>query len=135
MSEAQVNYRSLCCLGMLMSPDIGRNSHFLKCRIEFYVRLSALKLFSLPRRRPRPVQIFLTDVRKILDPPLPVRSGVSTRRKVYQIHGAIEENKNRNKCWLCRSAKHWPDQCQKLAAMTVDERLMLQKKITHVSAV
>ena len=30
-------YRSLHCLGMLMSPDIGRNSHFLKCRIEFYV--------------------------------------------------------------------------------------------------
>ena len=58
----------------------------------------------------------------------PVRSGVSTRRKVNQINGAIEENKNRNKCWLCRSANHWPDQCQKLAAMTVDERFNVAKE-------
>ena len=58
----------------------------------------------------------------------PVRSGVSTRRKVNQINGAIEENKNRNKCWLCRSANHWPDQCQKLAAMTVNERFNVAKE-------
>ena len=37
-------YRSLHCLGMLMSPDIERNSHFLKCRIEFYVWTISIKI-------------------------------------------------------------------------------------------
>ena len=33
--KRKFKYRSLHCLGMLMSPDIGLNNHFLKCRIEF----------------------------------------------------------------------------------------------------
>ena len=37
-------YHSLHCLGMLMSPDIGQNSHFLKCRIEFYVWTISIKI-------------------------------------------------------------------------------------------
>ena len=62
----------------------------------------------------------------------PVRSGISTRRKVNQVNGAVEEeSKNRNKCWLCKSSNHWPDQCQKLAAMAVDERLKVVRE-NHV---
>ena len=61
----------------------------------------------------------------------PIRSGVSTRRKGNQVNGAIEESKSRNKCWLCKNSNHWPDQCQKLAAMTVDERLKIAKE-NHV---
>ena len=37
-------YRSLHCLGMLMSPDIGRNSHFLKWPIEFYLWPISIKI-------------------------------------------------------------------------------------------
>ncbi|XP_046856139.1 uncharacterized protein LOC124449243 [Xenia sp. Carnegie-2017] len=59
----------------------------------------------------------------------PVRSGTSfTRRKVNHVNGTVtEESKNRFKCWLCKNSNHWPDQCQKLAAMSVDERIKVAK--------
>ena len=51
----------------------------------------------------------------------PVRSGLTNRRKINHLHGEIEGgNKSRNKCWLCNNSSHWPDQCQKLAAMSVE---------------
>ncbi|XP_028413778.1 uncharacterized protein LOC114536622 [Dendronephthya gigantea] len=62
----------------------------------------------------------------------PVRSGATSRRKINHVHGEIDrENKNRNWCWLCNNSSHWPDQCQKLAAMTVEERLKVAKE-NHV---
>ena len=61
-----------------------------------------------------------------------VRSGIPTRRKVNQVNGAIEEErKNRHKCWPCKNSNHWQDQYQKLAEMTVDERLNVTKE-NHV---
>ena len=63
----------------------------------------------------------------------PVRSGgLPTRRKINQVNGNIENaEKNRNKCWLCKNSSHWPDQCQKFATMTFDERLQAAKE-NHV---
>jgi hypothetical protein len=62
----------------------------------------------------------------------PVRSGLTNRRKINHLHGEIEGgNKSRNKCWLCNNSSHWPDQCQKLAAMSVEERLVAAKE-NHV---
>ena len=61
----------------------------------------------------------------------PVRSGgLPTRRKINQVNGNILE-KNRNKRWLCKDSSHWPDQCQKFATMTFDERLQAAKE-NHV---
>ena len=31
------------------------------------------------------------------------------------------------KCWLCKSPTHWPDQCQKFAALNADDRLKAVK--------
>ena len=42
--KRKFKHRSLHCIGMLMSPDIGRNNHFLKCRIEFYVWTISIKI-------------------------------------------------------------------------------------------
>ncbi|CAB4024538.1 Hypothetical predicted protein [Paramuricea clavata] len=62
----------------------------------------------------------------------PVRSGLTNRRKINHLHGEIEGgNKSRNRCWLCNNSSHWPDQCQKLAAMSVEERLVVAKE-NHV---
>ncbi|CAB3997829.1 Hypothetical predicted protein [Paramuricea clavata] len=62
----------------------------------------------------------------------PVRSGLTNRRKINHLHGEIEGgNKSRNKCRLCNNSNHWPDQCQKFAATSVEERLVAAKE-NHV---
>ena len=53
----------------------------------------------------------------------PVRS-VQNRRAVYAAFG--EKNNSRmtkHKCWFCSSSNHWPDQCEKFAAKSLDERI------------
>ena len=39
------------------------------------------------------------------------------------------DSKIRHICWFCNNSNHWPDQCEKFAARTVDERISAAK--TH----
>ena len=32
------------------------------------------------------------------------------------------------KCWLCKNSIHWPDQCPKLAALSIDDQLKMANK-------
>ena len=66
----------------------------------------------------------------------PVRSSAANRRVINSVHGEVQEfGKNRHKCWVCSNSSHLPDQCEKLAAMSVDERMnAVKKKFTLVLA-
>lgn len=71
----------------------------------------------------------------------PLRANVNQRSIHHVIadnyvnQGAATQNGNPNKprfkCWQCKSSTHWPDQCQKLAQLTVEERLATAKR-NHV---
>ena len=58
-----------------------------------------------------------------------LRTGSSTRSVN---HFLKDDSSNGNatwrKCWMCRNSAHWPDQCHKFAALSVDERLKMAKE-------
>ena len=57
----------------------------------------------------------------------PLRTGSSTPRTVLRdVSG--KGNTTWYKCWMCRNSAHWPDQCQKFAALSIDERLKIAKE-------
>ena len=59
-----------------------------------------------------------------------VRSSIPNRRSVNVVYGETDNSgKIRHRCWFCNNSNHWPDQCEKFAANTVDERINAAK--TH----
>ena len=62
----------------------------------------------------------------------PLRTGSSTRSVNHFLKDdGSKGNATWHKCWMCRNSAHWPDQCQKFAALSVDERLKMAKE-NHV---
>lgn len=63
----------------------------------------------------------------------PLRTGTSNSRSVHHVRteGSVRGNSTWHKCWLCHTSAHWPDQCQRFAAMGVDERIKTAKE-NHV---
>ncbi len=60
----------------------------------------------------------------------PVRSGTPNRRSVNVVYGETDSNGEiRHKCWFCSNSNHWPDQCERFAAKSVDDRITAAK--TH----
>lgn len=50
----------------------------------------------------------------------------------FSVHNVNKANDNgnkafHNKCWVCKSPSHWPDQCQKFAALNADDHLKAVK--------
>ena len=62
----------------------------------------------------------------------PVRNGSTNRRNVNIVGSKVDdERRDWHKCWYCSDSSHWPDQCQKLAAMKYDD-LVKATKANHV---
>ena len=65
----------------------------------------------------------------------PLRTGSSSRLVNHFLTDspdAIGKSKPTwHKCWMCRDSAHWPDQCQKFAALSIEERLKIAKE-NHV---
>ena len=62
----------------------------------------------------------------------PLRTASSTRSVNHFLKDdSSKGNATWHKCWMCRNSAHWPDQCQKFAALSVDERLKMAKQ-NHV---
>ena len=62
----------------------------------------------------------------------PLTTGSSTRSvNHFMKDDSGKGNATWHKCWMCRSSAHWPDQCPKFAALSVDERLKMAKE-NHV---
>ena len=55
----------------------------------------------------------------------PLRSSSNSPRKVnrLQAQGDEDTKQTNHRCWLCRNSTHWPDQCPKFAALSIDDRL------------
>ena len=60
----------------------------------------------------------------------PLRTGSSNPRLVNHVRGQDNGKSNAtwHKCWKCQNSSHWPDQCLKFAALSVDERLKTVKE-------
>ena len=63
----------------------------------------------------------------------PLRSSSNSPRKVNHLQAQDDEDtkQTNHRCWLCRNSIHWPDQCPKFAALSVDDRLKKAKE-NHV---
>ena len=52
----------------------------------------------------------------------------ASRRQVNTVYGETDVSvKIRYKCWFCSNLSHWPDQCENVAAKSVDERISAVK--------
>ena len=51
----------------------------------------------------------------------PVRTSSSSNWRTVNHVQVDGENKSIHKCWFCRDSTHWPDQCQKFAALSIDD--------------
>ena len=60
----------------------------------------------------------------------PIRVG-SSHQRVHYVKAVSEPHETRHKCWTCKNSSHWPDQCPKFAALTIDDRLQKAKE-NHV---
>lgn len=56
----------------------------------------------------------------------PIRITGSNRRLVNHLKGN-ENDRVWHKCWMCKNSSHWPDQCPKFAALSVDDRIATAK--------
>lgn len=58
----------------------------------------------------------------------PLRTTSSAHHAVHHLTKTGEDGNKSIRCWLCKSATHWPDQCQQFAALSQDERLKAAKE-------
>lgn len=63
----------------------------------------------------------------------PLRSSTNSPCKVnhLQAQGDKDTKQTNHRCWLCRNSTHWPVQCPKFAALSIDDRLKKAKE-NHV---
>ena len=59
----------------------------------------------------------------------PIRVSSSGRRTVHHFKADGDKNNKLvwHKCWLCQTSAHWPDQCPKFTALTIDDRIATAK--------
>ena len=60
----------------------------------------------------------------------PIRVGPTQRRHINHVR-ADDNNPPRHKCWMCKTSAHWPDQCPKFAALSIEDRIK-SAKANHV---
>ena len=62
----------------------------------------------------------------------PIRVSGSNRKQINHLQGnQNKDNQAWYKCWLLKNSKHWPDQCPKFAALSVDD-CMATAKANHL---
>jgi hypothetical protein len=115
-------------------PSDMNNSHMLSI-IEKKMCASDRKVWSRDlEREKQPATLYrlmswmTVEMKSRMRAIAPVRSGTTNRRHVNIVGGTVgDERKDWHKCWFCSNSSHWPDQCQKLAAMNYDERVKAAK--------
>ena len=68
------------------------------------------------------------EVKSRMQATAPIRASRSNRKQINHLQG--NQNKDDQawyKCWLCENSKHLPDQCPKLTALSVDDRIATAK--------
>ena len=56
----------------------------------------------------------------------PIRVGPPHRRHINHVR-SDGDNPPRHKCWICKTSAHWPDQCPKFAALSIEDRIKSAK--------
>ena len=60
----------------------------------------------------------------------PIRATAIQRRLVHHVStdSSSRNLPTRHKCWICLNSAHWPDQCQKFALLSIDDRYRIAKE-------
>ena len=120
-------------------PNDMDNSHMLSI-IEQKMCTDDRKVWSrdLEReRKPATLQGLLSwmsvEMKSRMRATAPLRSSSTNQRTVHHVRtdGDNDMRPTNYKCWLCKNSTHWPDQCLKFAALSIDDRLKTAKE-NHV---
>ena len=117
-----------------ITPSDMNNSHMLSI-IEKKMCTSDRMVWSRekqPATLHRLMSWMTVEVKSRMGAIAPVQNGSTNRRNVNIVGSKVDdERKDWHKCWYCSDSSHWPDQCQKLAAMKYDD-LVKAAKANHV---
>ena len=120
-------------------PNDMDNSHMLSI-IEQKMCMDDRKVWSrdLEReRKPATLQGLMdwmsVEMKSRMRATAPLRSSSTNQRTVHHVRtdGDNDMRPTNYKCWLCKNSTHWPDQCPKFAALSIDDRLKTAKE-NHV---
>ena len=128
--------RSYNTLKEVGQPSDMDNSHMLSI-IEQKMCADDRKVWSrdLEReKKPATLQVLLSwmsiEMKSRMRATAPIRAGTTPNRRHIN-HLRIEEDDSdkptRHKCWMCKNSSHWTDQCKKLEALNIDERMKAAK--------
>ena len=120
-------------------PNDMDNSHMLLI-IEQKMCTDDRKVWSrdLEReRKPATLQGLLNwmsvEMKSCMRATAPLRSSSTNQCTVHHVRtdGDNDMRPTNHKCWLCKNSTHWPDQCLKFAALSIDDQLKTAKE-NHV---
>ena len=128
-------YNTLKKIGI---PSDMNNSHMLSiiekkmCASDRKVWSRDLEREKQPATLHRLISWMTVEMKSRLRAIDPVRNGSTNCRNVNIVGSKVDdERRDWHKCWYCSDSSHWPDQCQKLAAMKYDD-LVKAAKANHV---
>ncbi|KAK3744502.1 hypothetical protein QZH41_006345 [Actinostola sp. cb2023] len=131
--------RSYNTLKEVGQPSDMNNSHMLSL-IEQKMCADDRKVWArdLEReKKPATLQALLSwmslEMKSRMRATAPIRVGMPNKRTInhLRIDEDSSDNPSRHKCWFCKNSSHWPDQCQKLTALSIDDRIKTAKE-NHV---
>ena len=70
------------------------------------------------------------DMKSRMRATAPIRVGPPHQRHINHVR-SDGDNPPRHKCWICKTSAHWPDQCPKFAALSIEDRIK-SAKANHV---
>lgn len=124
-------YNTLKEVGLPSDMD---NSHMLSL-IEQKMCADDRKVWSRDlekNKQPATLQNLMTwmtvEMKSRMRATAPLRTTSSAHHAVHHLTKTGEDGNKSIRCWLCKSATHWPDQCQQFAALSQDERLKAAKE-------
>ncbi|KAK3735362.1 hypothetical protein QZH41_000452 [Actinostola sp. cb2023] len=113
-------------------PNDMDNSHMLSiieqkmCAGDRKVWARELELEKKPATLHGLITWMTVEMKSRMRATAPIRTSSNNTRAVH--HVTTEYNNKQHKCWMCQNSTHWPDQCQKLTALTVEDRLKAAKE-------
>jgi len=131
--------RSYNTLKEVGQPSDMNNSHMLSL-IEQKMCADDRKVWArdLEReKKPATLQALLSwmslEMKSRMRATAPIREDTPNKRNInhLRIDEDSSDNPSRHKCWFCKNSSHWPDQCQKLTALSIDDRIKTAKE-NHV---
>ena len=117
-------------------PSDMNNSHMLSI-IEQKMCADDRKIWARELEREKKTQILqallswmTVEMKSRMRAIAPIRATAIQRRLVHHVStdSSTRNLPTRHKCWICLNSAHWPDQCQKFALLSIDDRYRIAKE-------